>query len=322
MDGIGSSSTNAATSLSLIRTDDGHPRRADQRNIWGEWLGPGPGGGRLGTNGARLALACATFVLLAWAVCTVNALSILHDVARNGVSIPLWQPWVTEYTSLAGSIVALPIALAAARLSGSIRPLVARAMVVITASLCFSLLHIGVMVGLRALIWRMRGGVYRFDLGAEWLYEYRKDAVAFAILFLFLILALRLPAPQVRRGAGTAAPPPRVPLADGRRGVEVDPAELRAIHAGGNYVELIFADDRRRLLRTTLEAAESALAGHGFRRTHKSWLVRLSLVGGIERTAAGDFRLQLGDQLVVPLSRRSRAVLAEVRDQLAEPLLL
>jgi len=50
--------------------------------------------------------------------------------------------------------------------------------------------------------------------------------------------------------------------------------------------------------------------------------VRLALVEGIRRTAAGDFRLRLDDQLVVPLSRRSRAVLAELREQLAEPLLL
>jgi hypothetical protein len=320
MDGIDSSSTNTATPLSLTRTDGGHPLSADSRRIWGEWRGPGPGGRLLGTNGAKQALACIAFVLLAWAVCTVNALSILHEVARNGGSIPLWQPWVTEYTSLAGSIVALPIAIVAARLAGSVRRLLARAMIVIPASFCFSLLHIGVMVGLRALIWRMQNEVYRFDLGAEWLYEYRKDAVSFALLLLFLTLALRLPPLRARQGASTRGAPLRVLLADGRRGVEVNPAELRAAHAGGNYVELIFADNRCRLIRTTLEAVESALAGHGFRRTHKSWLVRLSLVGGIERTAAGDFRLRLGDHLVVPLSRRSRSVLAEVRDQLAEPL--
>ena len=260
------------------------------------------------------------FVLLAWAVCTVNALSILHDVARDGGSIPSWQPWVTEYTSLAGSIVALPIGIFAARLAGSARPLAAKAMILIPASLAFSLLHIGVMVGLRMLIWRSQSEIYRFDLGGEYLYEYRKDALSFAVLLLFLALARRLP--PVRRGAPAEAGPVRVLLADGRRGIEVDPADLRAVRGGGNYVELIFADDRRRLIRSTLEAAEAALAGHGFRRTHKSWLVRLSLVGGMERTDAGDFRLRLDDQFVVPLSRRSRAVLAEVRSQLDGPLLL
>lgn len=319
MDGIDSSS--AAAPLSLIRAGGGHPQSADLRPVWGERHGPGAGGRAPGTNGAKEALACAAFLLLAFAVCTVNALSILHDDARNGGSLPSWQPWVTEYTSLTGSIVALPIAIAAARLARSVRGLLARALIVIPASICFSLLHIGVMVGLRVLIWRMQSHVYRFDLGAEWLYEYRKDAVSFALLLVFLLLALRLP-PLRPRSVPSGAAPLRVLLADGRRGVEVDPAALRAVRAGGNYVELIFEDDRRRLIRTTLEAAEAALAGHGFRRTHKSWLVRLALVGGIERTAAGDFRLRLGDQLVVPLSRRSRLVLAEVRDQLAEPLLL
>ena len=320
MDGIDSSSADAAAPLSLIGADGGHLQRADSRRIWGEWRGPGPGGFRRGTIGADEALACATFVLIAGAVCTVNALSILHDVARNGGSLPSWQPWVTEYTSLTGSIAALPVGIAAARLAGSARRLAARALIVVAASLLFSLLHIGVMVGLRMLIWRAQGEIYRFDLGAEWLYEYRKDAVSFAILIMFLLLAPRLP--SLRRAAPGEAGPVRVLLADGRRGIEVDPADLRAVRGGGNYVELIFAGDRRRLIRSTLEAAEAALAGHGFRRTHKSWLVRLSLVAGMERTEAGDFRLRLDDQFTVPLSRRSRAVLAEVRSQLDGPLLL
>lgn len=268
------------------------------------------------------ALACAAFVLLAASVCTVNALSILHDVARNGGSIPSWQPWVTEYTSLTGSIAALPIAILAARLAGAARTRLAQAMILLAASLAFSLLHIGVMVGLRIAIWRARGEVYGFDLGADWLYEYRKDAVSFALLILFLFLAPRLLPLGGRRGAPVAPGPVRVLLADGRREIEVDPEDLRAVRGGGNYVELIFADDRRRLIRTTLEAAEAALAGHGFRRTHKSWLVRLALVEGIERTDAGDFRLRLEGQFVVPLSRRSRRALAEVRDQLEGPLLL
>jgi hypothetical protein len=321
MDGIDSSSTKMATPLSPEANRDGHPQRADSLGLWGER----PGGGAAGlvpvTNGPREALACAAFVLLAFAVCTVDALSILHDAARGGGSIPVWQPWTTEYTSLAGSIIALPIAIAAARFFRSARPPALRVGVVIAASFAFSLLHIGVMVGLRVLIWRLRDGVYGFDFGGDWLYEYRKDALSFAILFFLLLVAPRLPA-WPRRERQPDAARSRICLADGRREIEVDPAELRAVRGGGNYVELILAGNRRRLIRTTLDAAEAALGAHGFRRTHRSWLVRLATVEGISRTAAGDFRLRLDDQLVVPLSRRSRTVLAELRDQLAEPLLL
>ena len=241
-------------------------------------------------------------------------------MARSGGSIPTWQPWVTEYTSLAGAIIALPAGIMAARFARASHRRFVQAMIVVPASVAFSLIHIGAMVALRILIWRAQSETYRFDLGAEWFYEYRKDALSFAVLFLFLLLARRLsPLP---RGALVEGGPVRVLLADGRRGIEVDPGDLRAVRGGGNYVELIFAGDRRRLIRSTLEATEAALAGHGFRRTHKSWLVRLSLVGTVERTEAGDFRLRLDDQFVVPLSRRSRAVLAEVRSQLDGPLLL
>jgi len=321
MDGIDSSSTKAVAPLSPRADRCGHPQRADSLEHWGERHGAGAAGHLVVTNGAGEALACAAFIALAFAVCTVDALSILHDSARGGGSIPVWQPWTTEYTSLAGSIIALPIAIAAARFARSARPSALRIAVVLAASFGFSLLHIGVMVALRALLWRLRGRVYGFDFGGDWLYEYRKDAVSFAILFFLLIVAPRLPPWWRRRSPGEAAPL-RVSLADGRREIEVDPAELRALRGGGNYVELIFAGNRRRLIRTTLDATEAALGAHGFRRTHRSWLVRLALVEGIRRTAAGDFRLRLDDQLVVPLSRRSRAVLAELREQLAQPLLL
>ena len=57
-------------------------------------------------NGAPALLACATVVVLGAAMCTVNALSILHDSARAGETIAPWRPWATEYTSLLGLVAA------------------------------------------------------------------------------------------------------------------------------------------------------------------------------------------------------------------------
>ena len=173
--------------LSPGSEEEGHPQRVDSLGLWGERQVGGPAGRAAVTNGAREALACAAFASLAWAVCTVNALSILHDAGRGGGAVPAWPPWTTEYTSLAGSITALPIAIFAARFARSARPPALRAAIAVAASFCFSLLHIGVMVGLRALVWRMRGQVYGFDFGGDWFYEYRKDALSFAILLLLLI---------------------------------------------------------------------------------------------------------------------------------------
>jgi hypothetical protein len=317
MDGIEGSSATAATLALPPGASLGHLKRADSPGLGDERRGHGTGGRSPGTNGAAEIGACAAFILVAAAVCTVNALSILDDASRDGRAIMAWEPWATEYTSLAGSIVALPVGLAAAALIRRARLAWQRGLVALSGSLAFSGVHVATMVALRMLLWRFLGHVYHFNFGREWLYEYRKDALSYALLLAFLTIAAWLP-PLTGRGSARPQPwPGRVRLADGRSSVEIDPATLSALRGGGNYVELIFVAGRRRLLRTTLDAAETALAGHGFRRTHKSWLVSLALVSGLERTQAGDFRLRLAEGLEVPLSRRSRTVLAEIRQMFA-----
>jgi len=188
--------------------------------------------------------------------------------------------------------------------------------ILLAASLLFSFLHVATMVGLREALWWGRGYDYSFDFAGDWLYEYRKDAVGFALALLFLNVAQRLPRPAQADRADVQDERPLIRLADGSRQVEVNPRELRALRAAGNYAELIFADGRSILIRTTLAAAGAALAAHGFRRTHKSWLVRLAAVTGLKPTRAGDFRLRLGADLEAPLSRHNRAVVEEVRARL------
>lgn len=275
------------------------------------------GGWPVGTNGDRTLMACAAAVLLAFLACTVNALSILHEADRNGVHIARWHPWVTEYSSLLGFVAALPVAVIAFRFVRRETRLGRRVAALLLASLLFSAVHVAAMVALREGWWWLAGGDYAFPLGREWLYEYRKDALGFAIVVALLAIAHALPS---RRGAAGEQPQggaPLVSLPDGRRLVVVDLSRLRAVCGGGNYIELIFSDGRRRLLRTTLATAQSVLGGEGFRQTHRSWLVPLAHVEAMERTASGDFRLLLGGGLVAPLSRRQRSLVAEVRERLS-----
>jgi hypothetical protein len=249
------------------------------------------------------------FILLLAAACTINALSILDDAARNGVALPPWEPFGLEYSSLAGFIIALPIVLFAERHAFGRHWL--RLAILIPASLIFSLVHVAAMVVVRHLLWWSQGESYGYDYGAVWLYEYRKDVLTFAVAAAMIFLARRWP--RLREEPEPVATPPRVLMANGRRRVEVDIAELLAVNGGGNYSELIFAGDRTTLLRTTLSAAELALAGHGFRRTHKSWLVNLSKVRAVARTKSGDHCLTVGEKLEAPLSRRCNEVLDEIR---------
>ena len=76
------------------------------------------------------------------------------------------------------------------------------------------------------------------------------------------------------------------------------------IRAAGNYVELK-TGDRTILHRTTLNAAERALAGHGFVRIHRSILVRRDR---IERVRPLDVVLRDGTHLKV--GKRFRSAVA------------
>ena len=62
-------------------------------------------------------------------------------------------------------------------------------------------------------------------------------------------------------------------IRDGAKLTRVRLSDILAITSAGNYVEFVLADGRRLLMRSPLSALESDLAGRGFLRTHRSWLV-------------------------------------------------
>lgn len=274
-------------------------------------------GSELGTNGTATIRACAAAALVAFLVCTVNALSILHDAVRARHDTAEWQPWVMEYSSLTGLVSALTIAVATEGFIASTSSLKLRAAVLLLGSALFSALHVAVMVGLREAWWWLAGADYPFNLGRDWLYEYRKDAIAFGIMVALLAFVRPPRVTDLTDANPTEGANHFVTLQDGRRQVLINAINLRAVCGRGNYVELIFADGRHRLLRATLAATRTTLGDRGFRQTHRSWLVFLGGIQAMERTASGDFRLLLADGLEVPLSRRYQLVLKEVMRQLS-----
>ena len=91
--------------------------------------------------------------------------------------------------------------------------------------------------------------------------------------------------------------------------------EIVAATAAGNYVEFALEDGRRPLMRASLGAVETALAPHGFVRTHRSWLVNAARVRALTAAGSGDFRLDLGCGLTAPLSRRYPGALARLKGE-------
>ena len=248
-----------------------------------------------------------TFVVLH---AIVNSTSLIDELARVDSPRPHWQPWTWEISSSIGWVAAMPlVALAAVRLRPPRLSWPATIATHLALTIAVSLLHIGIMVTLRRLTYRMMGEVYQFgsDLMPVLLYEWRKDAVdyvtialAFAVIDWLAKRADTAPAP--------AAEPVRIEVRDGSRTIWLAPADILWAEAAGNYVEL-HTSGGSLLHRTTLAGLERELAPHGFARIHRSRLVRRDAVRAIETNASGDFDAMLSDGARVGGSRRYRAEL-------------
>jgi two-component system LytT family response regulator len=77
----------------------------------------------------------------------------------------------------------------------------------------------------------------------------------------------------------------------------------------------VFADGKRYLIRTALDALERSLDASLFARVHRSYIVRLDRVREFRRTNGGE--LVLADGRALPVSRRRRAALESLLKPLA-----
>jgi DNA-binding LytR/AlgR family response regulator len=316
----GTSSNSAGAAPRTLHQAGGvgdHPESGDRLASCDERRAVWTGGSWLVSNGGRTLGACLVVALIAAAVATVNALSILHDSARSGEQVAIWRPWATEYSSLLGLIASLPIVVSAEGFAYRRRWAPVGVVVALLGSLAFSLVHVLLMVALRESLWWAQGGDYWFDFQQDWLYEYRKDLIPYSFALGLLALARAVPQKVPTKPVVNAHETTRAQFLDGRRKIQIDICDLQAVRGEGNYVELIFSGERRKLLRSTLSAAEDVLGGVGFRRVHRSWLIRLDAVAESQRTNSGDYSVRLRGGQEVSVSRRQREVIAELKSRLS-----
>jgi hypothetical protein len=245
---------------------------------------------------------------------TANALSDLSDIP----AVDPREPFVWEYTSGILVIALVPLIAWLLRLSpprrgGWLRFAATQAV----GSVVFSAMHVAGFLVLRQAIYTLAGSHYR---GVDWLYEYRKDLVAYLGFAAILYLTDWAAGLWAR---SRAAEPPSGPrlyhLRDGSRVVRVPMDEIVAVTSARNYVEFHLAGGKKPLVRETLAKVESDLAAAGFLRTHRSWLVNPLHVRAVTPAAAGDFRLELATGLTAPLSRRFPRALESLRTPEPEP---
>jgi len=276
-------------------------------------------GAPFGMTGPGAVRAWLLVLVLLGLVVFVNVTTQLDDAHRDGIAMSLAWPLTLELTSAAVSVLAATLIMAAVRFAPPTRrPYWRTAAIHLGASLIYSIVHVGLMTLLRLLIFPAIGHRYAWS-PLEWPYEYRKDLLTYVIVAsIFWLLGRRGMAPTVPAAASAdvaPADPATFDIRDGAAMLRVPVAEILAAKAAGNYVEFALADGRRPLMRVSLAQVETALAPKGFLRTHRSWLVNPARVRALSPAGSGDFRIDLGDGLVAPASRRYPEALARLKGQ-------
>jgi DNA-binding LytR/AlgR family response regulator len=248
-------------------------------------------------------LCLAAFLIFA---CTVNVTSILIEDPPGDRNFHVWEPVLWEGSSVVAILSLFPLVwMAYWCLHWRGRPLWQALAIHAVIGVLFSLGHIGIMVAIRIAGYAMDGARYDFargDLGLQLIYEMRKDAITYAVLFAACWVQDRL----LARATPSSAPDRLEVRADGRT-LYIDPADVLAVEAAGNYVELIRADTPKALLvRGTLNQFEAQLKPHGFVRIHRSRLLNRGRIAGFEGTPSGDLRIRMTDGREIFGSRRYR----------------
>ena len=275
----------------------------------------GTGGRRAGTSGGKVVTSGRPRRVILPFVAALFAYALLQlwanvgsILAERGAEADPWTVWTLELTSLAGWLVVVFLLWHA--LPHMIPPKrswpVAALLLLIGAPLA-SLLHIGVMVGLRELAWAATSGDYSFPSGAGGFpYELRKDIADYALL-VAITAALRWYAGKPQ-AADRQDAEPVLEIADGARRIRLPVRAIDLVEAAGNYVEVHSGPDTH-LHRATLSAVEGKL-GESFARIHRSRLVRKDAVRMVESEKSGDFTVTLSNGTRLRGSRRYRGNIA------------
>lgn len=276
-------------------------------DFW-QWLGMS--GDALGTNRVLRRTFLYTLGVAAvtvGAIVTLNVITIMHDMPHLGLLEPvIWEgsSWIAVMTFFWIPWIGYRLAPPTVRPRGLL-------LIHLPLALVYSLAHVGFFILLRDIAYRVLGSVYVFGpFLTEFLYEFGKDALGY-VLFVagFALIEHLLRQQQLIATPGQAL---TFDIRDGARMTRVRLSEILAVASAGNYVEFHLQGGQQLLMRSPLSSVESDLAGRGFTRTHRSWLVNAAHVTALKPEGSGDYEVSLGT-LAVPLSRRFKRALETLR---------
>ncbi len=254
-----------------------------------------------------------TIAVLVTGTWLVNSTSVILERTRADT-----DPGVVEAFFLEGSSSILVLLLAFAVMLWERRhPLIAgrwkaAAGLHLAGAALFSVIHILAMGWLRdGLYPALFNTAHHFfdDQGIVFLYEGRKDIIAYAAMVLVFsaFRSIEWQKLELDAARSDARRDHRLTLKCGGRTLYVEAAGFQAAKAAGNYAEIRF-DSGEQLARTTLSELETLLsdAGEDVVRVHRSWLVNRKMIREIVPTGEGDVTLKLSNGMNIPGSRRYR----------------
>ncbi|HWV15761.1 MAG TPA: LytTR family DNA-binding domain-containing protein [Cellvibrio sp.] len=261
---------------------------------------------------------CGAILLLAWFAINVLVLAStrIMEFKRDGHRIPAWEPFTWEVSSCVVLLLLIPLGLWLNDHWFSRLRFKAWLVAHLLATLPFSLLHVGGMVGLRHLSYSLMGAHYEFgNLPTELVYEYRKDAQAYITLALviagyrFILRRLQGEASYLAdsgesESSEPAAPPERLLIKKLGREFLIQTRDIEWIEAAGNYANL-HSKNSVYPMRITMDKLEKMLPSN-FTRIHRSSIVNLEYIQEMQALDTGDYQVTLRNQVKLTLSRRYR----------------
>lgn len=254
-------------------------------------------------------------LLLLWGVLNVLLLasSTLMEARRFGGELETWKAFCWEASS---TFVMLLCIWPVIRIHQWLQTRLSWPQLVLVhamLSVPFSLVHVTGMVLVRKLVYWLMGTHYQFgNLLYEFLYEYRKDAMAYLLVLLavsgyqFILRRLQGEASYVDESENSSKPlPDRLLVKKLGKEFLISVADIRWVEAAGNYANL-HVKDSVYPMRITMARLEALLPVGAFVRVHRSFIVNLSHVSHIQPTDSGDYRLFLHSSEELSLSRRYR----------------
>ena len=254
---------------------------------------------------------------------SINATNVLMEQAREAsASFIAWEPFAWEYSSALATLLIFPlIAWFMRRYPWDWHTTKNSVGRYIVAAICYSVVHIGLMVAMREMVYLFTASDYQFSTSFqqfifEFFYELRKDLWSFCF-FVAMIAIYRYMIAQWLGDAQSISNKSDKEI-DGqlseslanillvkKLGKEflIKTKNIEWVEACGNYANLHIADEIYPM-RITMSELILKSRSYGVIRVHKSFAVNVNWLHCIEPLASGDGEIVMQSGKKIRLSRR------------------